>query len=130
MIYLDSTAVVKLVHVEAETSALSTWLAERPGVPLVTSLLTSVEAERALRRIDPPALPQLPLVLGGINKVLIGESICAAAGAYADPNLRTLDAIHLATAAFLGAALTSLITYDARLEVAAVALGMTVAKPV
>jgi uncharacterized protein len=129
MIYLDSSAVVKLVHVEEETPALQSWLAARAGTPLVTSLVARIETERALRRSDPAALPHLPLVLGGINMILIGDSICAAAGAYPDPSLRSLDAIHLATAAFLGSTLTALVTYDERLSVAAVSHGMTVASP-
>ncbi len=129
MIYLDTSAIVKLVHREPESTALREFIDHHSGGPLLSSLVARVETERALRRIDPPALPHVPLVLGGVNMVLIGESICAAAGAYADPSLRSLDAIHLATAALLGPSLVALVTYDKRMASAAEAVGLPVAAP-
>ena len=129
MIYLDTSAIVKLVHVEPQSTALRAFIDERRGEPLLSSLITRIETERALRRTDPLALPRMPLILGSINLVLMGESICASAGAYPDAGLRSLDAIHLATAALLGSSLTALVTYDYRLALAADAVGITVAAP-
>jgi uncharacterized protein len=129
MIYLDTCAIVKLVHVEPQTAALRAWMTARGSTPLVSSLLARVETARALRRTDPAALANVPLVLGAINLVAIDESVCAAAAAYEDPLLRSLDAIHLATAAVIGSALTSFVTYDKRLASAATAAGLPVAAP-
>jgi uncharacterized protein len=129
MIYLDSCAIVKLVHIEPQTAALRAWLTARGDVPLVSSLLARVETARALRRTDQPALSNLPLVLGAINLIAIDESVCAAAAAYQDPLLRSLDAIHLATAAVVGSTLSAFVTYDKRLAIAASAAGLPVTAP-
>ncbi len=129
MIYLDSSAIVKLVHVEPQTAALRTWLTTRSNLPLVSSMLARVETARALRRTDPAALVNLPLVLGAINFIAIDEGVCAAAAAYPEPLLRSLDAIHLATAAVVASALTAFVTYDKRLVAAATADGLPVAAP-
>jgi len=129
VIYLDTSAIVKLVHREPESTALRGFIDRHSGGPLLSSLIARVETERALRRVDPAALPHLPLVLGGINMVLVGESICASAGAYADPSLRSLDAIHLATASLLGSSLVALVTYDKRLAIAAEAVGLPAVAP-
>jgi uncharacterized protein len=129
MIYLDSSAVVKLVHVEPQTPALRAWLTASGQPALVSSLLAHVESARALRRTDAAALVNLPLVLGAINMIAIDATICGAAAAHPDPLLRSLDAIHLATAAMVGPALTSFVTYDKRLAAAATAAGLPVAAP-
>jgi len=129
MVYLDSSAIVKLVHVEAETAALRTWLTGRAQTPLVSSLLARVETARALWRTDPTALANLPLVLGAVHLIAMDESLCATAAGYQDPGLRSLDAIHLATAAVVGSALTSFVTYDRRLMAIASAAGLPTASP-
>ncbi len=93
MIYLDSSALVKLIHPELETRALRSWLAARPGVS-VSSALAALEVTRALRRSDPAALPRVP----GVTLVPVAEPIIVSAAALTDPLLRSLDALHLATA--------------------------------
>jgi hypothetical protein len=70
---------------------------------------------RALRRSDPLALRQLPAVLKRLFSVPVDDRVLELAGAFEDPLLRTLDAIHLATARLLGASKLSLVTYDQRL---------------
>lgn len=129
MIYLDSCAIVKLVHVEPQTIALRAWLTEHGQKPLVSSLLARVEAARALRRTDPPALANLPLVLAAVNLIPMDESVCATAAAYPDPLLRSLDALHLATATLVASDLTAFVTYDQRLAKAAEAQGLPLAAP-
>lgn len=129
MVYLDSSAIVKLVHVEAESRALRNWLAGRAGTRLVSSLLTRIEAARALWRYDPPALANLPLVLGAVDLIPMDEGLCAAAAAYQEPLLRSLDAIHLATAAVVGSALTAFVTYDRRLQTVAAEAGLPTDSP-
>ena len=130
MIYLDTAALVKLVRVEAESAALVAWLNERPTEPLVASTLVEVELPRALRRSQPGVLGSVAAVLARLYRVEITAAVRATAGAYPEPALRSLDAIHLATADLLRAAnqtITAFVTDDKRLAEAATQLGCTVA---
>lgn len=133
MIYLDTCAVAKLARHERETEALFDWLDLREGESLVSSVLLEVELERALRRADPDALPRIPRILSGISRIELTATIRATAGAYRDQLLRSLDAIHLATAqtvaAQTGAPLGAFVTYDKRLIGAARAEGLSVEHP-
>ncbi|MFG1954166.1 type II toxin-antitoxin system VapC family toxin [Micromonospora sp. NPDC048830] len=133
MIYLDSAAVIKILRREQETPDLIGWLNERTGLSLVSSALVEVEVPRALRRAAPQALVGVPSVLGRLYRVEIDAAVRAAAGAYADPLLRGLDAIHLATAEILarqaGADFAAFVTYGRRLLDAAKAAGLPVASP-
>ena len=129
MIYLDSSAVVKLVHLEAESTALRTWLAAHP-MPLVASSLVRTEAARALLRHDPGALLALAPVLSTIHKRPVTESILEAAARLPEPTLRSLDAIHLATAEDFRPILSWFIAYDVRLAKVAEERGLPVVRPV
>ena len=127
MIYIDTSAMLKLVHPEPESMPLRTWLARRPG-DLVSSALIRTEARRAILRNDPAALPHLPAVLAVIAQIPVTESILDRATQLADPGLRTLDAIHLASAAAIPD-ITALLAYDKRLTEAARTMGLAVASP-
>ncbi|MFG3709386.1 type II toxin-antitoxin system VapC family toxin [Micromonospora sp. NPDC047730] len=133
MIYLDSAAVIKLLRREPETEQLVRWLNDRSGTSLVASALVEVEVPRALRRAAPQALVGVPTVLSRLYRVEIDATVRAAAGAYAEPLLRSLDAIHLATAEILarqaGTDFVAFVTYDRRLLDAAKAVGLPVASP-
>ncbi|OKI73852.1 type II toxin-antitoxin system VapC family toxin [Micromonospora sp. CB01531] len=133
MIYLDSAAVIKLLRREQGTPELVGWLNERAGTSLVSSALVEVEVPRALRRAAPQALVGVPSVLGRLYRVEIDAAVRAAAGAYAEPLLRSLDAVHLATAEILarqaGADFAAFVTYDQRLLDAAKTVGLPVASP-
>ncbi|KKK07131.1 PIN domain-containing protein [Micromonospora sp. HK10] len=133
MIYLDSAAVIKMLRREEETPDLIAWLNDHGGVPLVSSVLVEVEVPRALRRAAPQALVGVPAVLGRLYRVEIDAGVRAAAGAYAEPLLRSLHAIHLATAETLarqaGGDFVAFVTYDRRLLEAAKAAGLAVASP-
>jgi predicted nucleic acid-binding protein len=129
VIYLDSSALVKLVHPELETRALRSWLAARPSVA-VSSALAMLEVTRALRRSDPAALPRVPDVLSRVTLVPIDQPIIVSATALTDPLLRSLDALHLATALRLDAPSLVFISYDKRLSAAAAQERLTVAVPV
>lgn len=133
MIYLDSAAVVKLVRQEAHSADLVTWLNAHQDVPLVSSALVEVEVPRALRRRAPQALVGVPAAVGRLFRLEIDATIRATAAAFAEPTLRSLDAIHLATAHVLmnesGATLTAFVTYDQRLLTSAHAAGLPTASP-
>jgi uncharacterized protein len=132
VIYLDTCAAVKLTRVEPYTAELVDWLAARE-TRLIASVLIEVELERALRRNAPGALPLVPSVLRRITRIEIDPEVRRTAAAYPDPLLRSLDAIHLATAQLLNSApgegVTHFVTYDKRLISAARAAGLTVAHP-
>jgi predicted nucleic acid-binding protein len=133
VIYLDTCAAMKLARHEECSDEFFDWLQERPEEQLVSSVLIEVELHRALRRIDPNALPRVPGILSNLNLIEITAPIRAAASAFPDPLLRSLDAVHLATAqavvASTGLHLTALATYDKRLITAARASGLAVAHP-
>jgi uncharacterized protein len=132
VIYLDSAALVKLVRVEAESTALVTWLNERSAEPLVASALVEVEVPRALRRAQPGVLGAVAGVIARLNRVEMNAAVRATAGAYPDASLRSLDAIHLATAELLvasGIALSAFVTYDKRLAASAEQMNLPVAAP-
>lgn len=128
MLYLDTSALMKLCHLEAESAALYRWLAAHSG-DWVTSALTEVELTRAISRADAAALAHVPGVLARCDRLDIDERVRADAAVLTPPELRTLDAIHLATALELAADLEAVITYDKRLAESAEAAGLTVAAP-
>jgi predicted nucleic acid-binding protein len=131
VIYLDSSAIVKLIRPEAESAALAAWLNEG-GASVVTSTLAEVEVPRALRRVAPARLAGVSAVLARISRVEIDGPVRATAAAYTDDELRSLDAIHLATAEMLVAAgkeITSFVSYDIRQSRAAAAAGFTTVAP-
>lgn len=131
MIYLDTSALVKLVRIEPESGDLGDWLDERTHIPWITSALSEVELPRALRVVAPEGLPSVPTVLAKLGRFDIDQVIRATAAAYIHPALRSLDAIHLATAqsAATAAPLTAMVTYDKRLQEAAEDMGMAVVAP-
>jgi uncharacterized protein len=129
VIYLDSAALVKLVRLERFSPELVSWLNERPGIPLVCSALAEVEVPRAIRKAAPDALSTVPATLARLYRLEIDAAVRSAAAALVDPNLRTLDAIHVATAVGVGAELQAFVTYDQRLLQVAGKLGLPVASP-
>lgn len=133
MIYLDSVAIVKLVHPERESDELRRWLAERVSMPRFTSVLAEIEVSRAMTRHAPSSLPNVPLVLASIARLEIAQAVRALAASYTDPRLRSLDAIHLASAQVLAAELdvrpAGFVSYDKRLLAAAAATGLNAVSP-
>jgi uncharacterized protein len=129
VIYLDSAAVVKLVHAEAESTALRTWLDERAETGWVSSVLTEIESFRALARYAPNAVSRLPAVLDQIDLIDLDPSVRILARTASPVTVRSLDAIHLGSAQHVGQALTSFVTYDKRLLDAARAAGLPTDSP-
>ena len=129
MIYLDSAAVVKLAHVEPESSALRGWLDDRAETGWISSVLTEIESFRALARYAPEAVSRLPAVLDLIDLIDLNPPIRVLAQAVRPVTVRSLDAIHLGTALHARRALTSFVTYDKRLLDAARAAGLPADSP-
>lgn len=129
VLYLDSSAIVKLVMPEPETSALVSRLRVDPEV--MSSAIAKVEVVRALQRIRAGSATrrQGERVLGRIALVRVDDAVLDSASAVAPANLGTLDAIHLATALEFGDRLDGLVTYDRRLRAAGARAGLTVLTP-
>ncbi|WP_433163486.1 type II toxin-antitoxin system VapC family toxin [Kribbella sp. CA-247076] len=129
MIYLDSAAIVKLVHAESESQALRDWLDVRAETGWASSVLAEIESSRALARYAPDAVVRLHPVLDLIDLVELDAGIRILAQTVRPATVRSLDAIHLATALRLHPQLTSFVTYDKRLADAARAAGLPVDVP-
>lgn len=125
-VYLDTSALVKLVRSEGESVALRRYLTTRPV--RTTCALVRVELVRAARRQDAGAVAAAQRLLGEIDLIALDESLLDAA-ALIQPDVRSLDAIHLASALALGAHLAALVTYDMRMKAAAVSMGLPVVSP-
>lgn len=127
--YLDSSAIVKLVLPEPETHALVSRLQDDPDV--ISSALARVEVLRALKRIEatPAVWDQAERVLARIALVRVDDAVLDSAAAIDPAELRSLDAVHLATALGIGERLDGLVTYDSRLREAADRAGLTVLMP-
>jgi predicted nucleic acid-binding protein len=126
--YLDSSAIVKLVVREEETSALEGDCAQRAG--LLTSRLAATERTRAARRVSPrQVLQQVEAVLESFVLVEVSVAILTRAGHLDPPSLRTLDAIHIATAEALDVPGLAFVTYDDRLAGAAALHGLALVQP-
>jgi uncharacterized protein len=125
--YLDSSAIVKLVEVAPESTALRQYLRRRR--PYISSALAHTEVMRALLPRGPEAVRRGHEVLMNIDLVRVNERVLHLAGELTPISLRTLDAIHLATARLLGSSLARVVTYDERMLVAARLLGFAVASP-
>jgi uncharacterized protein len=130
MIYLDSAAVVKLAHAEPESPALRGWLDERAETAWISSVLTEIESFRALARYAAEAVSRLPAVLDQIDLIDLGPGIRILAQTVEPVTVRSLAAIHLATALHYHSGLTSFVTYDKRLLDAAQAAGLPVGSPI
>ena len=129
MIYLDSAAVVKLVHAEAESPALRAWLGERAETGWVSSVLVEIESFRALARYAPEAATRLHPVLDQIDLIDLTPRVRILAQTVRPVTVRTLGAIHLGTALSIRSSLTSFATYDKRLLDAAIASGLPADSP-
>ncbi len=129
-LYLDSSALVKLVKREAESIALRTYLRRRGTDGRVTSALARVEVVRALSGGGPAAVAHARRQLARVDHVNLDRLLLDDAAALVPGMaLRSLDAIHLASARSIGADLRAFVTYDRRMADAAGAIGMVVEAP-
>jgi predicted nucleic acid-binding protein len=126
--YLDASALVKLAVHEPESPALERAVLDRDA--LLTSEVGAIELRRALGRTGRAnALEQADAVLDAVFLAPLTPAIRVLAGRVPPPQLRTLDAIHIATASALSLDGLAFITYDARQAEAARAAGLRVLQP-
>jgi predicted nucleic acid-binding protein len=129
VIYLDSSATLKLLVHELESTALQTWLATKRDATPVSSALTTVEVLRACRRRRPDLLPAAVDLLSGYDLLPVTSRVLTEAAAVDGAALRSLDALHLASALFIRSELTAFVAYDTRLSQAAADAGLPVIQP-
>jgi len=129
-LYFDTSALVKLVQHEAQSAALHRFVHRHRSDTRVTSAIARTELIRALAANGPDAINEARRLLGNIEQVAVGiELLDAAANLPAIPMLRSLDAIHLASARTVVTGLRAVVTYDTRMAAAAEALGLPTAAP-
>ena len=125
--YLDSSAIVKLVINEPESAALRQFLGER--TPLVSSALARAEVSRAVLAFGSPTQDAAKQVLDRIDLLRVTNRVLTIAGTIRPDSLRTLDAIHLASALSLEDTLADFVCYDRRLSQAAANRGWAITSP-
>ena len=129
-LYLDSSALVKLVQREGESNALRRFLRRHRADGRVTSALARVEVVRAVSGGGPAAVAHARRQLARVDQINLERDLLDDASTLAPGSvLRSLDAIHLASARSIGAALRAVVTYDHRMNDAAVAVGLVVESP-
>jgi predicted nucleic acid-binding protein len=126
--YLDSSAIVKLVVREPESTALRAHLRRRRT--LVSSALARAEVIRALLSLGPGAVERGHDVLSRVDLLKITDRVLREAGELQPADMRSLDAIHLASAMQLDTDLRHVVTYDQRMIDAARHVGVKTATPV
>lgn len=127
VVYLDSSAIVKLVVDEPESGALARYLRDRPT--RTSCALARVEVIRAVRPQGESAVRRARRLLDRISLLRLDELLLDAAAALDGATLRSHDAIHLAAAQALGGQLVEIITYDRRMAGAAAGIGLAVSAP-
>lgn len=129
-LYLDSSALVKLVQREAESNALRRFLRRYGDDGRVTSTLARVEVVLAVAGGGPAAIAHARRQLARVDQITLDADLLDTAATLAPGvALRSLDAIHLACARTLGSDLRTVITYDQRMQTAGAALGVVVDAP-
>ena len=126
-LYLDTSALTKLVVAEAESNSLRAWLSEADS-HLVTSVIGSIELHRCAARVSQAAVSTATLLLARIDILDLTAAVVVVASTLPPPQVRTLDALHIASAGAL-ADLEALVTYDGRMQAAAQNYGLAVESP-
>jgi predicted nucleic acid-binding protein len=121
VVYLDSSALVKLVVREPESRALRAYLRREPD--RLSCGLARTEVLRAVRPVGPAAVETARRVLRSIHLIRLDDALLDAAGMLEPLAVRSLDAIHLAAAQLVAPTLRALVTYDRRTAAAAASLG-------
>jgi predicted nucleic acid-binding protein len=129
-LYLDSSALVKLVEQEAQSAALRQYLRRHRSDDRVTSALACVEVVRAVSGGGARAIGHARRTLARVDQINLDRSLLDEAATLAPSALlRSIDAVHLASARLLGSDLRAVVTYDERMVAAASGLRMPVERP-
>jgi predicted nucleic acid-binding protein len=128
-IYMDTSALVKLVVAEEESHSLQSFLSERGEDSLFSAALARTELIRAVAPNGPQAIADARNLLSGLDTVVLTRQLLDDAGTLQPLRLRSLDAIHLVAAQRAGDTLRAVVTYDARMLSAAADLGLKTASP-
>jgi predicted nucleic acid-binding protein len=129
LIYLDTSAFLKSVLGEPQSAALKAYLAAAGDPELISSALLAVEARRSVLRNDPTQIPRTDLALLRVEQIEMSGPVLEAASRLPDPLLRTLNAIHVATALLIRDDVDVLVSYDQHMLAAAAAHGLPTAAP-
>jgi predicted nucleic acid-binding protein len=129
LIYFDTSALMKLVVTEDETAPLEAWLDEHPEIRWTTSDLTRVELLRGVMRRQPVALLQAQQLITRMTRIPVSDAILQYASTCQPPLLRSLDAIHLASAMEFRKEIEWMVVYDKRLLEVAKLNGVSVVSP-
>lgn len=129
LFYVDTSAALKLLAEESHSRAFAAFYDGHPGASWVSSALLRIELIRAVARVLPAALSDARDLLLAFDYISIDDEVVDAAMDEPDRALRSLDAIHLATARLLRPDLEGLATYDDRLAAAAKDAGIAVVDP-
>ena len=127
--YADTSTVIKLLVEESHSKAFAAFYDAHADAEWVSSALLRIELTRAVTRALPVLLPDARDLLLAFSFVAIDDDIVEAAVNEPDRGLRSLDAIHLATARVLGEELDALVSYDDRLLKAATDAGLATTSP-
>ncbi len=129
MIYLDSSALIKLALTEPESAALISYLSERQDQALISSALHRTEVLRAIWQAEPGALTRGVRLVRRIGQVSLTNVVLDNAATLPPQRLGTVDAIHLASALTIRRDLSAFVAYDKRLLDAAAEAGLPTASP-
>lgn len=129
LIYMDTSALVKLVVAEDESESLTSFLHERADDGLFSAALARTELIRAVAANGAQAIAAARKLLSGLDTVILTRQLLDDAGALQPLHLRSPDAIHLVAAQRAGDSLRTLVTYDTRMLSAAADLGIVTASP-
>ncbi|EFG77975.1 PIN domain protein [Mycobacterium parascrofulaceum ATCC BAA-614] len=127
--YLDTSALVKLVVAEDESTALQEYLRAVAADTLFTAALARTELIRAVSGAGAGAVSQARRILDQLDTINLTRGLLDAAADLRPARLRTLDAIHLAAAQRAGTDLRAVVTYDTRMAAAAADLGIVIEAP-
>lgn len=127
-IYFDASALAKLILIEDESNALRSWIEERRGSSQLTNVIGAVELQRLSAKVGQHALTAAMQLIAGIDLLELTQSALTFAAALSPPEVRTLDALHIASALEC-ADLDAIVTYDLRMAAASAGYGLPVVSP-
>jgi predicted nucleic acid-binding protein len=128
-IYMDTSALVKLIVAEQESRSLRSFLRQRAEDSLFSAALARTELLRAVAPNGAQAIVVARNLLSGLDTVVLTRQLLDDAGTLLPLRLRSLDAIHLVAAQRAGDTLRAVVSYDARMLSAAADLGIATASP-